>query len=60
MYARRTRCFFPEQECDPVTVLLFINLTLPQYKSGSVHVHMTVFKIVVHQLDTIMAQTTHP
>ena len=22
--------FVPEQECDPVTVLLFINLTLPQ------------------------------
>ena len=52
MYARRTRIFFPEQECDPVTVLVCIYLTLLQRKSCSVH--MTVFKIVVHQLDTII------
>ena len=48
MYARRTRIFFPEQECDPVTVLVCINLTLLLRKPCSVH--MTVFKILVHQL----------
>ena len=50
--------FFSEQERDPVTVLEYINLTLLQRKSCSVQ--MTVFEIVVHQLDTILAQITHP
>ena len=51
MYARRTR-IFSEKECDPVTVLVCINLTLRQRKSCSVY--MTWFEIVVHQMDTIM------
>ena len=52
MTARQTRCtrgvrvFFPEQECDPVTVLVCINLTLQLRTSCSVH--MTMFEIVVH------------
>ena len=52
MYARHKRSFFPEQECDPVTVLICtcIILTLLQRKSYSVH--MIVFEIVVHQLHT--------
>ena len=35
-----------EQECDQVTELLWINLTLLLRKSCSVH--MTVFEIVAH------------
>ena len=42
--------FFSEQECDPVTVLVSVNLTLLLRKSCSVtSVHMTVFEIVVHR-----------
>ena len=55
----RTRCtqgvrivFFPEQECNPLTVLACIYLILLQRKSCSVH--MTMFEIVVHQLNTII------
>ena len=33
-----TRTFLSEQECDLVTVLVCINLTLHLTKSGSVHV----------------------
>ena len=51
MYARRTR-FFLEQFCDPVTVLVCINLTLPQRISCSIH--RRVFEIVVHQMDAII------
>ena len=40
MHARRKR-IFSEQECDLVTVLVCINLTLPLRKSCSVQ--MTVF-----------------
>ena len=47
MYARRTRIFFSEQECDPVTVLVSIHLALLLRKSCSVH--MTVFEIVTHR-----------
>ena len=47
MYVRRTRSFFPEQECNPVTELVSKNLTLLPRKSCSVH--MTVFEIVVHR-----------
>ena len=37
-------------ECDPVTVLVSVNLTLLLRKSCSVtSVHMTVFEIVVHR-----------
>ena len=49
----RTRCLrgvhvvFPEQESDPVTVLVWINLTLLLRKSCSVH--MPVCEIVVHR-----------
>ena len=49
MYASRTRIFFPEQECDPVTVLVWINLILLMKKSCSVHI--TVFEIVVYRND---------
>ena len=35
-YTRDVRIFFSEQECDLVTVLVCINLTLPQLKSCSV------------------------
>ena len=28
MYAKRTRSFFPDQECHPVTVLINITLLL--------------------------------
>ena len=38
---------FSEQECDLVTVLVLINLTLLLRKSCSVH--MTVFEIVAHR-----------
>ena len=38
--------FFPNEESDPVTVLVSIHLTLIMRKSFSVH--MTVFEIVVH------------
>ena len=41
MHARRMRSFFSEHECDLVTVLVCINLTLPLRKSC--RVHMTVF-----------------
>ena len=51
-YTRGVRVVFPEQNYDPITVLVCINLTLPQRKSCSVH--MTVFEIVAEQLDTIM------
>ena len=44
---------FPGQDCNPVTVLWCINLTLLQRKLCSVH--MPVFEIVVHQLDTILS-----
>ena len=47
MYARRTRSF-SQAECDPVTVLVCINLILIRRKSCGVH--MTMFEIVVHQL----------
>ena len=47
LYARRTRSI-SEQECDPITVLVCIILTLLQNTCG---VNMTVFSIVVHQLD---------
>ena len=48
---RGVRVVFPEQECDPVTVLLCINLTLFKKLCS---VHMPVFEIVAHQLDTTM------
>ena len=51
MYARRTPNF-SEQQYNLVTVIVCINLTLLQEKSCNVH--MTVFEIVVHQLDTII------
>ena len=42
--------FFSEQECDPVTMLVSVNLTLQLRKSCSVtSVHMTVIEIVVHR-----------
>ena len=44
--------FFSEQECDLVTVHVCVHLTLLQRKSYSVH--MTVFEIVVQQLDIII------
>ena len=66
IHARRTR-IFSEQECDPVTVLVCIKLTLLMRKSCNVH--MTEFEIIVHHnVDNwiqswafcILAQTTHP
>ena len=39
--------FFLEQECNPVTVLVSINLTLLLRKWCSVHI--TVFEIVIHR-----------
>ena len=39
--------FFPEQKCDPVTVLISINLTLLLRKSCSVH--MAVLEMVIHR-----------
>ena len=52
MYQQDVRVVFSKQECDPVAVLVCINLTLLQRKWCSVH--MTVFEIVVQQLDTII------
>ena len=53
MYERSTRSFFPEQKCDPVThMILHSKYNFTTTKSCSVH--MTVFEIVVYQLDTNM------
>ena len=47
---RGVRVVFPEQECDPVTVLVSINVILLLRNLCSVH--MTVFEIVVnHNVD---------
>ena len=46
MYAS-VRVVFPEQECDPVSVHVCINLTLLLRKSCNID--MTVFEIVVHR-----------
>ena len=52
MYARRTQLFFRARTLSSNTMPVCINLTLLQRKSCVVH--MTVFEIVVHQLDTII------
>ena len=70
---KKTRCtqgvrvVFSEQECDPITVLVCINLTLLLRKSCNVQ--RTLFEIVVLRnvgnwiqslALCILAQTTHP
>ena len=47
MHARRTRIFFPEQECNLVTVLVRLNLALLLKKMCKVH--MSMLEIVAHR-----------
>ena len=45
MHARRTRIFFPEQECNLVTVIVWLNLVLILGKLCKVHMRM--FKLLL-------------
>ena len=47
MHARRTRIFFPDQECNPVTASACLNLAFILEKLCKVH--MRVFEIVAHR-----------
>ena len=47
MHARRTRIFFLKQECNLVTVLVWLNLAL--LLKQLCKMHMRVFDIVAHR-----------
>ena len=47
MHARRASIFFPEQECNLIPVLVWLNLTLLLKKMCKMHIR--VFEIVAHR-----------
>ena len=49
MHARRTRIFFPEQECNLVTVLNCMTKSSFVTEKKMCKVHMRAFEIVAHR-----------